>query len=49
MFIIIFLWFLCFIDMQLKNKKNNAESLRNYVEKAQIGFLGKSPILGVIL
>jgi len=27
MFIIILLWFLCFIDIQLKNKNNNAESL----------------------
>jgi len=45
-FIIIFLWFLCFIDTQLKNKNNNTESLRNCAEKAQIGFQGKSPILG---
>jgi len=35
--------------MQLKNKNNNAESLRNCAKKAQIGFLGESPILGVIL
>jgi len=32
--------------MQLKNKNNNAENLRNWAEKAQIGFLRESPILG---
>jgi len=39
---------LCFIDIQHKNKNNNAENLRNYAEKAQIGFLEESPILGVM-